>query len=96
VKNKLWYFTAYRKRTQQTIFNTFNDDGTPLHSRNGWYQDVTGRLTHQADKTNKVNYSQGERRAAWHGKERKLLGASPLTTTAACSTLYPRTPTRRR
>jgi hypothetical protein len=48
MRDKLWYFAAYRKKgTQQTIFNTFNDDGSPLHSRNGWYQDVTGRLTYQ-------------------------------------------------
>jgi hypothetical protein len=91
VKNKLWYFTAYRKKgTQQTIFNTFNDDGTPLHSRNGWYQDVTGRLTYQANKTNKVNYSyeaNGARPGT--GKNGNCSGASPLTTTAACTTLYP-------
>ena len=91
IANKLWYFTAYRKKgTQQTIFNTFNDDGTPLHSRNGWYQDVTGRLTYQASRTNKINYSyeaNGARPGT--GKNGNCSGANPLTATAACTTLYP-------
>jgi Carboxypeptidase regulatory-like domain/TonB-dependent Receptor Plug Domain len=91
LRNKLWYFTAYRKKgTQQTIFNTFNDDGTPLHSRNGWYQDVTGRLTYQATKANKVNYSyEGNGARPGTGKNGNCSGANPLTATAACSTLYP-------
>ena len=56
MRDKLWYFAAYRKKgTQQTIFNTFTDDCSPLHSRNGWYQDVTGRLTYQISGGNKIN-----------------------------------------
>ena len=91
MRDKLWYFAAYRKKgTQQTIFNTFNDDGSPLHSRNGWYQDVTGRLTYQISGGNKINYSyEGNGARPGTGKNGNCSGANPLTTTAACTTLYP-------
>ena len=52
--------------------------------------DQSGRLTYQATKSNKVNYSyEGNGARPGTGRNGNCSGANPLTTSSACSTLYP-------
>ena len=89
LRNRLWYFSAYRQKgTQQTIFNTFYSDGSPVQSRNGWYKTATGRLTFQATRRDKVTFSyEGNGSRPGSGREGvgNCSGASPSTTPEACT-----------
>lgn len=89
VRNRLWYFSAYRQKgTQQTIFNTFYSDGTPVQSRNGWYKTATGRLTFQATGRDKISFAyegNGSRPGSGREGNGNCSQASPSVSPEACT-----------